>query len=71
MLLYGYVTESVELISTVEPKVHLAEIPAVLASGLLEQEREPLVPSATLIVPLGLSVGSPNTKKTTSDSDTK
>ena len=69
MLLYEYVTESVELISRVEPKVHLAEIPVV--PGLGEQERESLVPSTTLIVPLGLSVGAPNTKKDTSDSDTK
>ena len=71
MLLYEYATESVELASTVEPKVHLASISAVLVSGLREQEREPLVPSNTLIVPLGLSVGAPNTKKTTSYSDTK
>ena len=63
MLLYEYVTESVELISTVEPKVHLAEIPVKIVSGLREQERESLVPSNTLIVPLGLSVGAPNTKK--------
>ena len=63
MLLYEYVTESVELISTVEPKVHLAEIPLKAVSGLREQERESLVPSNTVIVPLGLSVGAPNTKK--------
>ena len=54
-----------------EPKVHLAEISVVTVSGLREQERESLVPSITLIVPLGLSVGAPNTKKTTSYSDTK
>ena len=71
MLLYEYVTESVEVASTVEPKIHLAEIPVVTVSGLREQERESLVPSNTSIVPLGLSVGAPNTKKTTLDSDTK
>ena len=54
-----------------EPKVHLALILVALVSGLVEQEREALVPSITLIVPLGLSIGVPNTKKTTSDSDTK
>ena len=58
-----YVTESVEAASWVEPKVHLAEIPVVTVSGLREQKSESLVPSNTLIMPLGLSVGAPNTKK--------
>ena len=44
MLLYEYVTESVEAASWVEPKVHLAEIPVVTVSGLREQKSESLVP---------------------------
>ena len=62
MLVYEYTTLSVEVASVVEPKVHLASIPLVTVSGLREQEREPLVPSTTLIVLLGLSTGSPNTE---------
>ena len=61
MLVYEYITSSVEVASVVEPKVHLALIPETVP-GLREQEREPLVPSTTLIVPLGLSTGSPNTE---------
>ena len=66
MSVYEYITLSVEVASVVEPKVHLASIPLIEVSR--EQEREPLVPFNTLIVPLGLSIGSSNTKTT---SDTK
>ena len=62
MLVYEYITLSVEVASVVEPKVHLASIPVVTVSGLREQEREPLVPSTILTVPLGLSTGLPNTE---------
>ena len=62
MLVYEYTTLSVEVASVVEPKVHLASIPEIKVPGLGAQEREPLVPSITLIVPLGLSTGSPNTE---------
>ena len=61
MLVYEYITPSVEVASVVEPKVHLASIPEIVP-GLGLQEREPLVPSITLIVLLGLSTGSPNTE---------
>ena len=61
MLVYEYITLSVEVASVVEPKVHLASIPSTVP-GLGLQKREPLVPFTTLIVPLGLSTGSPNTK---------
>ena len=62
MLVYEYITESVEVANTVESKVHLAS--RLVGSPVLrEQEREPLLPSTTLIVPLGLSIGSLNTKK--------
>ena len=61
MLVYEYITLSIEVASVVEPKVHLASIPSTVP-GLREQEREPLVPSTTLIVLLGLSTGSSNTK---------
>ena len=62
MLVYEYITSSVEVASVVEPKVHLASMPETVP-GLGLQEREPLVPSTTLIVLLGLSTGSPNTEK--------
>ena len=61
MLVYEYITLSVEVASVVEPKVHLASIPETVP-GLGAQEREPLVPFITLIVPLGLSTGSSNTE---------
>ena len=61
MLVYEYITLSVEVASVVEPKVHLASIPETVP-GLGAQEREPLVSSTTLIVPLGLSTGSPHTE---------
>ena len=61
MLVYEYITLSIEVASVVEPKVHLASIPSTLP-GLGAQEREPLVPSTTLIVLLRLSTGSPNTE---------
>ena len=62
MLVYEYITLSVEVASVVEPKVHLASIPVETVSLLREQDRETLVPSTTLIVPLGLSTGSSKTK---------
>ena len=60
MLMYEYITLSVEVASVVEPKVHLASIPGTVP-GLGLQEREPLVPSTTLVVPLGLITGSSKT----------
>ena len=63
MFEYEYIEISDEVASVVEPKVHLAlTLVSVLVSRLREQEREPLVPSTILIVPLGLSTGSSNTK---------
>ena len=61
MLLIEYVSESVELDSSVEPRVQVMLRP--LKSTLLEraQERDMLDPSSISTVPLGLSVGGPST----------
>ena len=61
MLLIEYVIESVELDSSVEPRVQVMLRP--LKSTLLEraQERDMLDPSSISTVPLGLSVGGPST----------
>ena len=64
MFEYEYIEISDKVASVVEPKVHLASVlVTVLVSRLREQEREPLAPFTILIVPLGLSTGSPNTKR--------
>ena len=61
MLLIEYVTKSVELDSSVEPRVQVMLRP--VGSALLEraQERDMLDPSSISTVPLGLSVGGPST----------
>ena len=60
MLLIEYVIESVELDSSVEPRVQVMLRPV---GSLLEpaQERDMLDPSSISTVPLGLSVGGPST----------
>ena len=61
MLLIEYIIESVELDSSVEPRVQVMLTPVGFALLERAQERDMLDPSSISTVPLGLSVGGPST----------